>query len=118
MPQQIRQLINCPSEVCMSVINYSNCCSIVTVANLVQGKLELEFEILTEEESKLHPAAKARDKPNQNPKLDPPNRPVTSFLGFISPLKAFDILVWKRYKKRVIIIAVILFIIVFIAMLL
>ena len=82
----------------------------------LQGKLELEFEILTEEESKLHPAAKGRNDPNQHPKLDPPNRPVTSLLWFASPWKAFDFLVWRRYKKQVITILVVIFIITIIAM--
>ena len=38
----------------------------------MQGKVEVEFEILTEAEAKLRPAAKARDKPNQNPVLPEP----------------------------------------------
>ena len=38
----------------------------------VQGKLELEFELVSEEEEQLRPAARARDDPNMNPVLDPP----------------------------------------------
>ena len=34
--------------------------------------MELEFELVSEEESQLRPAAKARDDPNMNPVLDPP----------------------------------------------
>lgn len=82
----------------------------------LQGKLELEFEVLTEEEAKLRPAGKGREEPNQNPKLDPPNRPVSSLLGLLSPWKAFNFLIWRRYKKRVITILVVLFIIMIIAM--
>lgn len=55
-----------------------------------------------EEEAKLHPAAKGREEPNQNPKLNPPNRPVTSLLGLLSPWKVFNFLVWRHYKKMVI----------------
>ena len=39
---------------------------------LLQGKMELEFEIVTEEEEQLHPAGQARKEPNMNPHLDDP----------------------------------------------
>ena len=73
---------------------------------------------MTEEEAKLRPAGRGREEPNLNPKLDPPNRSVASLLGLLSPWKAFDFLIWRRYKKRVIMILVVLFIILVIAMLL
>ena len=38
----------------------------------LQGKLELELEIVSEEEEQLRPAGKARDEPNLNPTLEPP----------------------------------------------
>ena len=69
---------------------------------ILQGKLELEFEIVSEEEEQLRPAAKARDEPNLNPKLDPPNRPATSFLWFTSPWKTFKFIIWKYYKWHII----------------
>lgn len=68
----------------------------------LQGKLELEFEVVPEEEAELRPAAKARDEPNLNPKLDPPNRPATSFLWFTSPWKTFKFIIWKYYKWHII----------------
>ena len=34
--------------------------------------MELEFEIVSEEESQIRPAGKAREEPNMNPVLDPP----------------------------------------------
>ena len=37
-----------------------------------QGKMELEFEIVTEEEEQLRPAGRAREEPNMNPHLDEP----------------------------------------------
>lgn len=38
----------------------------------LQGKVEMDLEIVTEEEAELRPAAKARDEPNLNPVLEPP----------------------------------------------
>ena len=38
----------------------------------MQGKMELEFEIVSEEEAQLRPAGKGREDPNMNPVLDPP----------------------------------------------
>ncbi len=37
-----------------------------------QGKVEMDVEIVTEEDSQLRPAAEARDEPNLNPVLEPP----------------------------------------------
>ncbi|XP_048474447.1 myoferlin-like [Rhincodon typus] len=62
------------------------------------GKLELTLELLTEREAEERPAGKGRDEPNMNPKLEPPNRPDTSFLWFRSPLKAMRHIVWRKYK--------------------
>ena len=67
-----------------------------------QGKLELEVEVLSEEEALLKPAARSRDEPNQNPHLEEPNRPATSFLWFTSPLKTFKHIIWKHYKWHII----------------
>ena len=60
------------------------------------------MEIVTEEEAVLRPAAKARDEPNQNPYLEEPNRPATSFLWFTSPLKTFKHIIWKHYKWNIV----------------
>eukprot|EP00731_Ephydatia_muelleri_P020356 Em0013g83a len=78
------------------------------------GKLELEMEVVTEEEHNLKPAGKARDEPNLNPKLDPPNRPATSFLWFTSPWKTFKHIVWKHYKMWIIGAVLVLFLVIFI----
>ncbi|XP_072177496.1 myoferlin-like [Diadema setosum] len=64
----------------------------------ITGKLELELEILTEAEAEERPAAQARDEPNANPKLDPPNRPETSFLWITSPWKSLKYIIWHNYK--------------------
>ncbi|XP_041370601.1 myoferlin-like isoform X3 [Gigantopelta aegis] len=66
------------------------------------GKLELELELLTEEEANERPAGTARDEPNENPKLDPPNRPETSFLWFANPLKTLRYIIWRNYKWYII----------------
>ncbi|KAL5471556.1 hypothetical protein EMCRGX_G029681 [Ephydatia muelleri] len=78
------------------------------------GKLELEMEVVTEEEHNLKPAGKARDEPNLNPKLDPPNRPATSFLWFTSPWKTFKHIIWKHYKMWIIGAVLVLFLVIFI----
>ena len=38
----------------------------------LQGKVEMELEIVTEKEAEEKPTAVARDEPNAYPKLDPP----------------------------------------------
>ncbi len=40
--------------------------------NCVQGRLELEVELLTEKEAAARPAGKGREEPNKNPHLDKP----------------------------------------------
>ncbi|KAL5475170.1 hypothetical protein EMCRGX_G027237 [Ephydatia muelleri] len=67
------------------------------------GKLELEMELVTAEEHEQRPAGKARDEPNTNPVLSPPNRPATSFFWFSSPLKTLRFVVWKQFKWPIII---------------
>ncbi|XP_069958116.1 myoferlin isoform X4 [Cherax quadricarinatus] len=64
----------------------------------IAGKIEMEMEVLTEEESKLRPAGQGRDEPNMNPKLAEPDRPATSFLWISSPWKSFKHILWKNYK--------------------
>jgi dysferlin len=64
----------------------------------LKGKIELELELLTEEESMQRPAGRGREAPNENPKLDEPKRPDASFLWFASPLRTFKFIVWRRYK--------------------
>ncbi|RUS89341.1 hypothetical protein EGW08_002861 [Elysia chlorotica] len=61
------------------------------------GKIEMELELITEAEALERPAGQGREEPNMNPKLDPPNRPETSFLWFTSPWKTFKYIIWKNY---------------------
>nr|DBA15117.1 TPA: hypothetical protein GDO54_004372 [Pyxicephalus adspersus] len=65
---------------------------------ILAGKLELTLEVLNEKEAEERPAGKGRDEPNMNPKLDPPNRPETSFLWFTNPCKTMKFIVWRRFK--------------------
>jgi hypothetical protein len=78
------------------------------------------MEILTEEEARERPAARAREEPNDNPKLEVPQsvftsdssvstdtecfvvvysrRPETSFLWFSSPFRTFKNIIWRKAK--------------------
>ncbi|KAM5141597.1 myoferlin isoform 3-T3 [Mantella aurantiaca] len=80
---------------------------------ILAGKLELTLEVLNEKEAEERPAGKGRDEPNMNPKLDPPNRPETSFLWFTNPCKTLKFIVWRRFKWIFIGIIVLLLIILF-----
>ncbi|PAA77701.1 hypothetical protein BOX15_Mlig001839g4 [Macrostomum lignano] len=68
----------------------------------IAGKIEMELELLTAEEAALRPAGLGQDEPNENPHLDPPKRPETSFLWFTSPWKTFKYIVWKNFKWYII----------------
>ncbi|GLH09812.1 Otoferlin-like protein [Gryllus bimaculatus] len=70
---------------------------IVANASILVGKVELELEILTDEESALKPAGKGRSDPE---KLPEPKRPDTSFSFFRNPLRALIHLTWHRQKWR------------------
>ncbi|XP_063694280.1 myoferlin-like isoform X6 [Bolinopsis microptera] len=80
------------------------------------GKVEMELEILTEEEVAERPAGKARDDPNSNPTLEPPNRPETSFNWFTNPWKVFKILIWGRFKWHIIIGLLIILLVLFVVL--
>ncbi len=80
----------------------------------MKAKLELEVEIVSEEEAQLRPAGKARDDPNMNPKLDPPNRPALSFFWLTSPWKTFKFIIWKKYKWQIIFVILVILIIIMI----
>lgn len=81
------------------------------------GKIEMEVEILTKEDAETKPAGKARDEPNENPKLKPPDRPATSFSWFSSPWKSMRYILWANYKWYIIggllILLVIAFVLIF-----
>uniref|UniRef100_A0A8C3VXA6 Myoferlin n=1 Tax=Catagonus wagneri TaxID=51154 RepID=A0A8C3VXA6_9CETA len=85
---------------------------------VMAGKVEMTLEVLNEKEADERPAGKGRDEPNMNPKLDPPNRPETSFLWFTNPCKTMRFIVWRRFKWVIIGLLVLLIVLLFVAVLL
>ncbi|XP_035263929.1 fer-1-like protein 6 isoform X2 [Anguilla anguilla] len=79
------------------------------------GKVEAEFHLVTSEEAEKNPVGRARKEPEP---LEKPNRPDTSFSWFVNPFKCFFHLIWKNYKKYIIIALVLLISALFIALLL
>uniref|UniRef100_A0A8C9W3A4 Dysferlin, limb girdle muscular dystrophy 2B (autosomal recessive) n=1 Tax=Scleropages formosus TaxID=113540 RepID=A0A8C9W3A4_SCLFO len=65
---------------------------------VIQGKVEMSLEIISEQEQEERPAGLGRDEPNMNPHLEEPQRPETSFLWFSSPFKTLKFIVWRRFK--------------------
>nr|KAF6425371.1 myoferlin [Molossus molossus] len=87
-------------------------------SRVLAGKVEMTLEILNEKEADERPAGKGRDEPNMNPKLDPPNRPETSFLWFINPCKTMKFIVWRRFKWVIVGLLILLILLLFVAVLL
>uniref|UniRef100_A0A8C8ZN55 Myoferlin n=1 Tax=Prolemur simus TaxID=1328070 RepID=A0A8C8ZN55_PROSS len=87
-------------------------------ARVMAGKVEMTLEVLNEKEADERPAGKGRDEPNMNPKLDPPNRPETSFLWFTNPCKTMKFIVWRRFKWVIIGLLLLLILLLFVAVLL
>ncbi|KAM9365558.1 fer-1-like protein 6 isoform 2-T2 [Pholidichthys leucotaenia] len=78
------------------------------------GKVEADFHLVTAEESEKNPVGRARKEPEPLPK---PNRPDTSFSWFVNPFKCFFYLVWRNYKKYIIIAILLLITALFLALL-
>ncbi|XP_058399533.1 myoferlin isoform X3 [Diceros bicornis minor] len=87
-------------------------------SRVMAGKVEMTLEVLSEKEADERPAGKGRDEPNMNPKLDPPNRPETSFLWFTNPCKTVKFIVWRRFKWVIIGLLILLILLLFVAVLL
>uniref|UniRef100_A0AAY5KMF9 C2 domain-containing protein n=1 Tax=Esox lucius TaxID=8010 RepID=A0AAY5KMF9_ESOLU len=79
------------------------------------GKVEAEFHLVTAEEAEKNPVGRARKEPEP---LEKPNRPDTSFSWFVNPFKCFFHLIWRNYKKYIIIALVLLITALFLALLL
>nr|XP_033790769.1 fer-1-like protein 6 isoform X2 [Geotrypetes seraphini] len=79
------------------------------------GKVEAEFHLVTTEEAEKNPVGRARKEPEP---LEKPNRPDTSFSWFVNPFKCLYHLIWRNYKKYIIIglilIILVLFLVLFI----
>ncbi|KAL0985656.1 hypothetical protein UPYG_G00160070, partial [Umbra pygmaea] len=87
----------------------------VAKAGELTGKIEAEFHLVTAEEAQKNPVGHARKEPEP---LEKPNRPDTSFSWFVNPFKCFFHLIWRNYKKYIIIALVLLITALFIALLL
>ncbi|KAM4558422.1 fer-1-like protein 6 isoform 1-T1 [Odontesthes bonariensis] len=77
------------------------------------GKVEAEFHLITAEEAEKNPVGRARKEPDPLPK---PNRPDTSFSWFVNPFKCFFHLIWRSYKKYIIIALLLLITVLFLAL--
>uniref|UniRef100_A0A8C8WP43 Fer-1 like family member 6 n=1 Tax=Panthera leo TaxID=9689 RepID=A0A8C8WP43_PANLE len=77
------------------------------------GKVEAEFHLVTAEEAEKNPVGKARKEPEP---LAKPNRPNTSFSWFVSPFKCLYHLIWKNYKKYIIIGFILIVLIIFLVL--
>ncbi|XP_074502030.1 myoferlin isoform X1 [Sebastes fasciatus] len=86
--------------------------------HVLGGKVEMTLEIVEEKEMEDRPAGKGRDEPNMNPKLDPPNRPDTSFFWFINPCKTMKFIVWRRFRWIFVILIILLLVILFLGIML
>ncbi|XP_026858261.2 otoferlin isoform X1 [Electrophorus electricus] len=79
----------------------------------ITGKVEAELHLLTAEEAEKNPVGEGRNDPEP---LEKPNRPDTTFLWFISPLKAVRYLICNTYKWLIIKIVVVLLILAMLAL--
>uniref|UniRef100_G1PFH8 Otoferlin n=1 Tax=Myotis lucifugus TaxID=59463 RepID=G1PFH8_MYOLU len=59
------------------------------------GKVEAELHLLTAEEAEKNPVGIARNEPDP---LEKPNRPDTSFIWFLNPLKSARYFLWHTYR--------------------
>ncbi|XP_032072185.1 otoferlin [Thamnophis elegans] len=77
------------------------------------GKVEAELHLLTAEEAEKCPAGLARNEPDP---LEKPNRPDTSFIWFLNPLKSIRYLICTRYKWLIIKIVLALLLLIMVAL--
>uniref|UniRef100_A0A8C3JQU8 Fer-1 like family member 6 n=1 Tax=Calidris pygmaea TaxID=425635 RepID=A0A8C3JQU8_9CHAR len=82
-------------------------------AGELTGKVEAEFHLVTAEEAEKNPVGKARKEPEP---LEKPNRPDTSFSWFVNPFKCLYHLIWRNYKKYIIIGIILLLLVVFLVL--
>ncbi|XP_062935780.1 fer-1-like protein 6 [Cynocephalus volans] len=84
-----------------------------TKSKELTGKVEAEFHLVTAEEAEKNPVGKARKEPEP---LAKPNRPDTSFSWFMSPFKCLYHLIWRNYKKYIIIGLILIILIIFLVL--
>ncbi|XP_069567394.1 fer-1-like protein 4 [Brachyistius frenatus] len=81
---------------------------------LLMGKVEAELQLVMLEQAEANPVGRGRKEPEP---LDKPNRPTTNFNWFVNPLKTFIFLIWKKYKKYIIALAILVLLILFLGLL-
>ncbi|KAL4236528.1 C2 domain [Mactra antiquata] len=69
------------------------------------GKVEAELHLFTSDEAEKHPAGQGRNEPDP---LEKPNRPDSSFIWFLNPLKSIRYILWHNYKWMIIKVLVIM----------
>ncbi|KAJ8967783.1 hypothetical protein NQ317_005560 [Molorchus minor] len=69
------------------------------------GKVEAEIHLLTKEEAEKNPVGLGRSEPDS---LEKPNRPDSSFMWFMNPLKSIRYIIWHNYKWTILKIIIIL----------
>ncbi|XP_041419577.1 otoferlin isoform X3 [Xenopus laevis] len=77
------------------------------------GKVEAELHLLTAEEAEKTPVGLGRNEPDP---LEKPNRPDTSFIWFLNPLKSIKYLICNRYKWLIIKIVLVLLLLAMVAL--
>ncbi|XP_033481553.1 fer-1-like protein 4 [Epinephelus lanceolatus] len=80
---------------------------------LLMGKVEAELQLVTLEHAEANPVGRGRKEPEP---LDKPNRPSTSFNWFVNPMKTFIFLIWKKFKKFIIALAILAILTLFLAL--
>ncbi|XP_044028971.1 fer-1-like protein 4 [Siniperca chuatsi] len=80
---------------------------------LLMGKVEAELQLVTLEQAEANPVGRARKEPEP---LDKPNRPTTSFNWFVNPMKTFIFLIWKKFKKFIIALVILVIVMLFLAL--
>ncbi|XP_041986381.1 otoferlin [Aricia agestis] len=63
------------------------------------GKVEAEIHLLTRDEADKVPAGMGRSEPDP---LEKPNRPDSSFMWFLNPLKSMRYIMWHNYKWTIV----------------
>ncbi|XP_060519219.1 otoferlin-like isoform X2 [Cylas formicarius] len=78
------------------------------------GKVEAEIHVLTREEADRIPVGSGRNEPDP---LDKPNRPDSSFMWFMNPIKSIRYILWHNYKwtilKLLVVVGIAIIILVF-----
>ncbi|ENN71005.1 hypothetical protein D910_06872 [Dendroctonus ponderosae] len=71
------------------------------------GKVEAEIHLLTKEEADKVPVGLGRNEPDP---LEKPNRPDSSFMWFMNPIKSIRYILWHNYKWTILKLLIIIFV--------